>query len=206
MYMVCSDLEGVLVPEVWINVARWTGIDELKLTTRDISDYNALMTRRLKILKQHGITIRDIQKVISLLELMPGALDFISWLHGKAQMIVVSDTFREFADPLLGKMGWPLLFCHHLTIDKDGNITDFNLRQNDAKKKVVEVLQELNYKVIAIGDSYNDISMLRKAELGILYKPPQNVIDDNKDIKAVNSYSQLKHIIAEAIENEREQV
>ena len=192
MYIVCSDLEGVLVPEVWINVARWTGIDELKLTTRDISDYNALMKRRLEILKQHGITINDIQKVISLLELMPGALDFINWLHGRVQMVVVSDTFREFADPLLEKMGWPVLFCHHLTIDKDGNITDFNLRQTDAKKKVVEALQDLNFKVIAIGDSYNDISMLRQAEFGILYKPPQNVIDDNPDIRYVNSYSQLK--------------
>jgi phosphoserine / homoserine phosphotransferase len=203
MYLVCSDLEGVLVPEVWINVARFTGIDELKLTTRDISDYNALMTRRLKILKQHGITIRDIQKVISLLELMPGALDFIDWLHGRVQMVVVSDTFREFGDPLLEKMGWPLLFCHHLTIDKDGNIIDFNLRQNDAKKKVVEAMQDLNFKVIAIGDSYNDISMLRQAEVGILYKPPQNVIDDNKDIRYVNSYSQLKHIVAEVIEQEQ---
>jgi phosphoserine/homoserine phosphotransferase len=203
MYLVCSDLEGVLVPEVWINVARFTGIEELKLTTRDISDYNALMTRRLKILKQHGITIRDIQKVISLLELMPGALDFIDWLHGRVQMVVVSDTFREFGDPLLEKMGWPLLFCHHLTIDKDGNIIDFNLRQNDAKKKVVEAMQDLNFKVIAIGDSYNDISMLRQAEVGILYKPPQNVIDDNKDIRYVNSYSQLKHIVAEVIEQEQ---
>jgi len=203
MYIVCSDLEGVLVPEVWINVARWTGIDELKLTTRDISDYNALMTRRLKILKQHGITIRDIQKVISLLELMPGALDFIGWLHGRAQMIVVSDTFREFADPLLQKMGWPVLFCHHLTIDRDGNITDFNLRQNDAKRMVVKAMQDLNYKVIAIGDSYNDISMLRQAEIGILYKPPQNVIDDNNDMRFVNSYSQLKHIITETIENDQ---
>lgn len=193
MYMVCCDLEGVLVPEVWINVARWTGIDELKLTTRDISDYNALMKRRLEILKQHAITISDIQKVISLLELMPGALDFISWLHGRAQLIVVSDTFREFADPLLEKMNWPVLFCHHLTIDKDGNITDFNLRQPDAKKMVVTAMQSLNYKVIAVGDSYNDISMLRQAEHGILYKPPQNVIDDNKDIRVVNSYSQLKH-------------
>lgn len=201
MYMVCCDLEGVLVPEVWINVARWTGIDELKLTTRDISDYNALMTRRLKILKQHGITIRDIQKVISLLELMPGALDFINWLHGRAQMIVVSDTFREFADPLLQKMGWPVLFCHHLTIDSEGNISDFNLRQNDAKRMVVKALQDLNFKVIAIGDSYNDISMLRQAEIGILYKPPQNVIDDNNDIRAVNSYSQLKNIIAETLNN-----
>jgi phosphoserine/homoserine phosphotransferase len=201
MYIVCSDLEGVLVPEVWINVARWTGIDELKLTTRDISDYNALMKRRLEILKQHGITINDIQKVISLLELMPGALDFINWLHGRVQMVVVSDTFREFADPLLEKMGWPVLFCHHLTIDKDGNITDFNLRQNDAKKKVVQALQNLNFKVIAIGDSYNDISMLRDAEYGILYKPPQNVIDDNQDIKVVTSYSQLKHLVSEILEN-----
>ena len=200
MYMVCCDLEGVLVPEVWINVARWTGIDELKLTTRDIVDYNALMKRRLEILKQHGITINDIQKVISLLELMPGALDFVNWLHGRVQMVVVSDTFREFADPLLEKIGWPVLFCHHLTIDKDGNITDFNLRQTEAKKKVVEALQNLNFKVIAIGDSYNDITMLRQAELGILYRPPQNVIDDNQDIKAVASYSQLKHLVSEILE------
>lgn len=202
MYILCSDLEGVLVPEVWMNVARWTGIDELKLTTRDISDYNALMKRRLEILKQHGITIKDIQKVISLLELMPGALDFINWLHGRVQMVVVSDTFREFADPLLEKMGWPVLFCHHLTIDKEGNITDFNLRQNDAKKKVVEALQNLKFKVIAIGDSYNDISMLRHAEHGILYKPPQNVIDDNQDIKVVTSYSQLKHLVSEILEHD----
>ncbi len=200
MTIICCDLEGVLVPEVWINVARWTGIDELRLTTRDISDYNALMRRRLKILHQHGITIQDIQKVISLLELMPGALDFINWLHTKAQFIVVSDTFREFADPLLAKMGWPFLFCHHLTIDKNGNITDFVLRQEDAKKKVVEALQSLNFKVIAIGDSYNDISMLRQAELGILYNPPQNVIDDNKDLRIVTSYNQIKHIILEVLE------
>ena len=202
MYMLCSDLEGVLVPEVWINVARWTGIDELKLTTRDISDYNALMKRRLEILKQHGITIKDIQKVIALLELMPGALDFVNWLHGRVQMVVVSDTFREFADPLLEKIGWPVLFCHHLTIDKEGNITDFNLRQTEAKKRVVEALQNLNFKVIALGDSYNDVSMLRKAEHGILYRPPQNVIDDNPDIRVVNSYSQLKHLVAEILEEE----
>jgi phosphoserine/homoserine phosphotransferase len=202
MYMLCSDLEGVLVPEVWINVARWTGIDELKLTTRDISDYNALMKRRLEILKQHGITINDIQKVIALLELMPGALDFINWLHGRVQMVVVSDTFREFADPLLEKIGWPVLFCHHLTIDKDGNITDFNLRQTEAKKRVVEALQNLNFKVIAVGDSYNDVSMLRQAEHGILYRPPQNVIDDNQDIRAVNSYSQLKHVVSEILEHD----
>jgi phosphoserine/homoserine phosphotransferase len=200
--MLCSDLEGVLVPEVWINVARWTGIDELKLTTRDISDYNALMKRRLEILKQHSITINDIQKVIALLELMPGALDFTNWLHGRVQMVVVSDTFREFADPLLEKIGWPVLFCHHLTIDKEGNITDFNLRQTEAKKRVVEALQNLNFKVIAVGDSYNDVSMLRQAEHGILYRPPQNVIDDNPDISVVNSYSQLKHLVSGILEED----
>lgn len=199
MYIICCDLEGVLVPEVWINVARWTGIDELKLTTRDINDYDALMKRRLEILRQHSITIKDIQTVISLLELMPGALDFINWLHGKAQMIVVSDTFREFADPLLEKMGWPVLFCHHLTISSDGIITDYNLRQPDAKMKVVEALQNLNFKVIAIGDSYNDIQMLRKAEVGVLFKPPQNVVDDNQDLKVVNTYLSLKKVIGETL-------
>jgi len=202
MYIVCCDLEGVLVPEVWINVARWTGIDELKLTTRDINDYNALMKRRLEILLQHGITINDIQKVISLLELMPGALDFINWLHKRAQLIVVSDTFREFADPLLEKMGWPFLFCHHLSINKEGYISDFHLRQPEAKMKVVETLQSLNYQIIAIGDSYNDISMLRKAEVGILFNPPQNVIDDNSDLRVVNSYLSLKKIVSEYLEED----
>lgn len=200
MYILCSDLEGVLVPEIWINVAKQTGIDELRLTTRDISDYNVLMNRRLEILKQHGITINDIRKVISLLEPLPGALDFLNWLHGRVQLIIVSDTFREFADPLLEKMGWPVLFCHNLSIDREGNITGFNLRQSDAKRKVTEALQNLNFKVIAVGDSYNDISMLRKAEHGILFQPPWNVIDDNKDIRVVNSYSQLRNAISEILD------
>jgi len=198
MYILCSDLEGVLVPEIWINVAKQTGIDELRLTTRDISDYNVLMNRRLEILKQHGITINDIRKVISLLEPLPGALDFLNWLHGRVQLIIVSDTFREFADPLLEKMGWPVLFCHNLSIDREGNITGFNLRQSDAKRKVTGALQ--NFKVIAVGDSYNDISMLRKAEHGILFQPPRNVIDDNKDIRVVNSYSQLRNAISEILD------
>ncbi|HNY51840.1 MAG TPA: bifunctional phosphoserine phosphatase/homoserine phosphotransferase ThrH [Bacteroidales bacterium] len=200
MYILCSDLEGVLVPEIWINVAKQTGIDELRLTTRDISDYNVLMNRRLEILKQHGIKINDIRKVISLLEPLPGALDFLNWLHGRVQLIIVSDTFREFADPLLEKMGWPVLFCHNLSIDREGNITGFNLRQSDAKRKVTGALQNLNFKVIAVGDSYNDISMLRKAEHGILFQPPRNVIDDNKDIRVVNSYSQLRNAISEILD------
>lgn len=196
MYIVCSDLEGVFTPEVWINVSKRTGIDELKLTTRDISDYNALMHRRLEILKQHELTIHDIQHVISLIEPLPGARDFLMWLRLQTQVIIVSDTFVEFADPLIEKLGRPTLFCHQLTIDKGGNIIDFNLRQPDAKKKTVEALQSLNYQVIAIGDSYNDINMLKQAELGILFRPPQNVIDDYPDFQVVHSYNDLKQVIS----------
>ncbi len=196
MYIVCSDLEGVFTPEVWINVSKRTGIDELKLTTRDISDYNALMHRRLEILKQHELTIHDIQHVISLIEPLPGARDFLMWLRLQTQVIIVSDTFVEFADPLIEKLGRPTLFCHQLTIDKGGNIIDFNLRQPDAKKKTIEALQSLNYQVIAIGDSYNDINMLKQAELGILFRPPQNVIDDYPDFQVVHSYNDLKQVIS----------
>jgi phosphoserine/homoserine phosphotransferase len=199
MYIVCSDLEGVYVPEVWINVSKRTGIDELKLTTRDISDYNALMRRRLEILKQHGLTLFDIQHVISLIEPLPGARDFLVWLRNIAQIIIVSDTFVEFADPMMEKLGRPTLLCHSLKVDRDGNILDFLLRQPDAKKKVVEALQNLQFKVIAIGDSYNDISMLRQAEIGILYRPPQNVIDDHPDLPVVNSYNDLKLKLTEIL-------
>jgi len=195
MYIVCSDLEGVFVPEIWVNVSAHTGIDELKLTTRDISDYNVLMKRRLELLRKYGLTLRDVQNVISLLKPLPGALEFVDWLRSKTQLIVVSDTFTEFADPLIRELGRPTLFCHHLTTDALGNITDYNLRQNDGKKHVVESLQNLNYKVIAIGDSYNDISMLRKADYGILYNPPQNVSDENSDLQVVKTYATLKRII-----------
>jgi phosphoserine/homoserine phosphotransferase len=202
MYIVCSDLEGVFVPEIWINVARHTGIDELRLTTRDISDYNVLMKRRLDILHQNKLTIHDIRHVISYIKPLPGATEFIYWLRQITQLIVVSDTFSEFADPLMEKLGRPTLFCHHLTVDQMGNILDYNLRQNDGKMMVVEALQNLNYKVIAIGDSYNDINMLRKAEIGILYRPPQNVMNDNNDLNVVDSYEEIKKIISEQMENE----
>jgi len=202
MYIVCSDLEGVFVPEIWVNVSRHTGIDELKLTTRDISDYNVLMKRRLELLQKYGLTLRDVQNVISLLKPLPGALEFVDWLRTKAQFIVVSDTFSEFADPLLRQIGRPTLFCHHLTTDAEGNITDYNLRQTEGKMHVVEAMQSLNYKVIAIGDSYNDISMLRKADLGILYNPPQNVADEHPDLKVVKTYASLKRIILQLINGE----
>jgi len=196
MYIVCSDLEGVFVPEVWVNVSKKTGIDELKLTTRDISDYDALMKKRLSILEQYHLNLHDIQHVISSIEPLPGAREFINWLRSVTQLIVVSDTFVEFADPLMEKLGRPTLFCHHLTVNREGMITDYNLRQKDGKRKVVEAMQSLNYKVIAIGDSYNDISMLKQAETGILYRPPANVTADFPDLPVVNSYSELKRIIS----------
>ncbi|MBI5008380.1 MAG: bifunctional phosphoserine phosphatase/homoserine phosphotransferase ThrH [Bacteroidia bacterium] len=195
MYIVCSDLEGIYTPEIWISVSTHTGIEELKLTTRDVNDYNILMRGRLSLLKQHNLKLKDIQGVIHKLEPLEGAKEFLDWIRSVMQLIIVSDTFTEFADPLMEKLGRPTLLCHHLTTDEDGNITNYNLRQQDAKRKVVEALQNLNYKVIAIGDSYNDISMLRKAEKAILFRPPKNVIDENPDITCVTSYEELKRII-----------
>jgi len=202
MYIVCSDLEGVFIPEIWINVSKHTGIDELKVTTRDISDYNALMQHRLDILRRYNLTIHDIKHVISYIKPLPGALEFIFWLRNYTQLIVVSDTFTEFADPILEKLGRPTLFCNYLTIDHLGRIVDYHLRQEDGKKKVVESMQSLNYKVIAVGDSYNDINMLKQADYGILLKPPQNVINDHEDIPVVDSFEELKNQISELIEKE----
>ena len=200
MYIICSDLEGVFVPEIWINVSKHTGIEELRLTTRDVSDYDVLMKGRLALLRQHKLTLHDVQQVISKLKPLPGATEFVDWLRSCAQLIVVSDTFTEFADPLLRQLGSPTLFCHHLTTDSQGNITNYNLRQKDGKKMVVQALQSLNYKVIAIGDSFNDIMMLRKAELGILFNPPQKVIDENSDLMVVKSYNELREVISNLIE------
>lgn len=199
MYIVCSDLEGVFVPEIWINVAERTGIEELKLTTRDISDYNVLMKRRLEILRENKLTINDIRYVISNIKPLPGALEFLTWLRSRIQLILVSDTFAEFADPLMAQLGRPVLFCNNLTIDSYGNITDYNLRQQDGKKKVTAAVQSLNYKVIAVGDSYNDISMLRQADLGVLFRPPQKVLESNTDLPVVNGFEELRQIIAAEI-------
>ncbi len=203
MYIVCADLEGIFVPEIWIQVSKYTGIDELRLTTRDISDYDVLMQHRLDILRKNNLTIHVIQHVISDIKPLPGATEFISWLRKRTQLIVVSDTFTEFADPLMEKIGRPVLFCNHLTIDHLGNIVNYNLRLKESKMKVAEAMQSLNYKVIGIGDSYNDINMLRKADVGILYRPPQNVINDHCDIPVVNSYDELKHIIGNYLEQEK---
>ena len=201
MHIVCSDLEGILVPEIWINVAQKTGIDELRLTTRDISDYDILMRKRLAILKQHGITIDDIQAVIKTMAPLDGALEFLNWLRSITQVIVVSDTYKEFAGPLMEKLGWPTLFCHNLSISADGAVIDYNLRQKDAKRCTALALKSLNYKIIGIGDSYNDITMLKEADNGILFRPPQNVEDEFPQFPVSHTYAELKTIILKIIAN-----
>ena len=195
MYIVCSDLEGVFVPEVWINVAEKTGIEELKRTTRDEPDYNLLMRSRMKILDQHGLKLHDIQQVIAQIRPLPGAIELIQWVRERTQLIVVSDTFIQFADPLMKQLGRPTLFCHSLVMDETNRITDFMLRQPDPKRKTVEALQGLKYQVIAMGDSYNDISMLQQADVGILFCPPQNVIQDYPEFPVVTNYEELKEIL-----------
>ncbi|MBD3226829.1 MAG: bifunctional phosphoserine phosphatase/homoserine phosphotransferase ThrH [Candidatus Lokiarchaeota archaeon] len=196
MFMVCLDLEGIFTPEVWIRVALETGIDELKLTTRDISDYDKLMKRRLKILKDHGITLSFIQGIIKKMDLLPGALDFINWLRPRTQFIILSDTFIEFGMPFMEKLGYPTLFCHNLIVDENDIILDYKLRIDNMKEKTVIALRKMKYEVIAIGDSYNDTGMLIKADHGILYNPPPNVIDEFSQFPIANSYSDLKTLIS----------
>lgn len=202
MHVICCDLEGVFVPEIWINVAEKTGIEELRLTTRDISDYDVLMRKRLKILKTNKLTIHDIQSVIQTMAPLDGAVEFIEWLRSRIQVIILSDTFVEFAAPLMQKLGWPTLFCHHLTIDPNGTITNYNLRQTDSKRNAVISMQNLNFKVIAIGDSYNDITMLQKADRGILFSPPDTVKNEYPDFPVSYNYVDLKTIITDIIQND----
>jgi phosphoserine / homoserine phosphotransferase len=198
MHVVCSDLEGVFVPEIWINVAETTGIEELKLTTRDISDYDVLMKKRLSILKENKLKLKDIQDVIDKMDPLPGALEFLNWLRSQTQVIVVSDTFVQFAGPLMKKLGYPTLFCHTLEISDKNSIIDYKLRQRDGKKKTVQALRSLRYNIIAMGDSYNDISMLKEADVGILFCPPQNVIDEFPELPLTTDYGQVKQILKKA--------
>ena len=192
MELACLDLEGVLVPEIWIAFAELTGIDELRATTRDIPDYNVLMKQRLSLLDQHGLRLPDIQAAIAKLEPLPGAVDFLDWLRERFQIIILSDTFYEFSEPLMRQLKWPTLFCHRLIVDEQGKVTDYKLRQPDPKRASVKALHSLNYRVIAAGDSYNDTTMLSEAEVGILFHAPQNVIDEFPQFQAVNDFNALK--------------
>lgn len=195
MKLVCCDLEGVWVPEVWINVAKKTGIDALKLTTRDIRDYDELMTYRLKILDEHKLKLKDIQEVIGTIKPLDGALEMIKWLQSVTRLIVVSDTFTEFAEPLMRQLDYPTLFCHNLVVDKNNRIVDYKLRQKDPKRQVVKAMKALQYEVIAFGDSYNDVTMLEEADNAFLYCPPQNVIDDYPQLPVATNYGDMKKLL-----------
>jgi len=202
MHLVCTDLEGIYVPEIWINVARKTGIEELKLTTRDISDYDVLMKRRLGILDRNNLKLKDIQAVITGMDPLEGALEFLNWLRSLVPVIIVSDTFMQFAGPLMEKLGKPALFCNTLSVSKDGRITDYILRQNDGKKHVIKALKNLNYHTIAVGDSYNDITMLKAADRGILYSPPENVESEFPEFPVARNYEDMKAAVLDIIGND----
>ena len=192
MELACLDLEGVLVPEIWIAFAERTGIEELRATTRDIPDYDVLMKQRLRLLDEHKLKIGDIQEVIATLEPLPGAIDFVDWLRERFQVIILSDTFYEFSEPLMRPLNWPTLFCHRLVTDEEGRVVDYKLRQKDPKRASVKALHSLNYRVIAAGDSYNDTTMLGEADVGFLIHAPQNVIDEFPQFKPVANLEELK--------------
>lgn len=192
MEIAALDLEGVLVPEIWINVAERTGIDALRATTRDIPDYDELMRQRLRILDAHDLRLPAIQEVIAGLGPLDGALEFTTWLRERFQLVILSDTFYEFAAPLMRQLGWPTLLCHRLESDSEGRLTGYRLRQQDPKRQAVSALQALNYRVIAAGDSYNDTTMLGQADAGILFSPPDNVVAEFPQFPVTRDYDQLR--------------
>ena len=203
MFIVCSDLEGIFTPEIWIKFSEITGIEKLRLTTRDISDYNVLMKQRLAILKENNLKLTDIQAVIRKMEPVDGALDFLNWLRSIVEVIIVSDTYVEFAGPLMEKLDRPTLFCNTLSVNGDGMITDYILRQQDGKKKVALALKSLNYEVIGIGDSYNDITMLQAADHAVLYRPPENVMQEYSEFPIAFNYEDLKARLLEIMKPKR---
>ena len=198
MELACLDLEGVLVPEIWIAFAERTGIEELRATTRDIPDYDVLMKQRLGLLQQHNLKMDDIQAVIAELEPLPGAIDFVDWLRERFQVIILSDTFYEFSQPLMRQLKWPTLLCHRLITDESGRVVDYKLRQKDPKRASVQALHSLNYRVLAAGDSYNDTPMLGEADVGFLIHAPQNVIAEFPQFQALNTLEELKVAFVEA--------
>ncbi len=191
MYIVCLDLEGVLVPEIWIKVAEATGIDALRITTKDEPDYDKLMKHRLHTLKENGLGIADIQRVIETVEPYEGAKEFLDALRSFTQVIILSDTYKEFAASLMKKLGYPTIFCHDLEIAENGEITGYRLRENGTKLETVKALQSVGFEIIAAGDSYNDLGMIRAGKSGFLFRSPDRIKEENKDIKTLESYEEL---------------
>ena len=193
--IVTLDLEGVLVPEIWIAFAEKTGIEQLKLTTRDIPDYDELMTSRLAILNEHGLKLADIQEVIGTLAPLEGAKAFLDELRSITQVVILSDTFLEFAKPLMEQLAWPTIFCHDLEIDAEGRVANYRLRQPDQKRKAVAAFRSLNFRVIAAGDSYNDTTMLGEADTGFLFRSPDNVKAEFPQFRSAEKYDELMGLI-----------
>jgi phosphoserine / homoserine phosphotransferase len=191
MHLACLDLEGVLVPEIWINVAERTGIGELRRTTRDEPDYDKLMRQRIEILDRHGLKLGDIQAVIGTMDPLDGASAFLDWLRERFQVVILSDTFEQFSKPLMRKLGYPTLFCNALEIDETGRIGGYRLRQKDGKRKAVEALRQLCLRVVAAGDSYNDTTMLAAADAGFLFHAPPNVIAEFPQFPSLDEYDDL---------------
>lgn len=191
MHLTCLDLEGVLIPEIWINVAKKTKIRELELTTRDIQDYDVLMRHRLKIMKRHGIRLKDIQAVIATMKPLPGAGAFLKQLKACTQVLILSDTFYEFAAPLMKQLDYPTLFCNWLKTDRRGFVVNYYLRQRNGKEKAVRALQKTGFQVRAAGDSYNDLSMLLAADCGILFNPPPAIVREYPQLPVVRKYGPL---------------
>jgi phosphoserine / homoserine phosphotransferase len=198
--IVATDLEGVLVPEIWIAVAEKTGIEGLRLTTRDISDYDLLMSGRLRILREHRLSLADIQDVIATIDPLPGAAEFLAWVRAQTQVIILSDTFYEFAAPLMAKLGYPTLFCHALQVDTEGMIAGYRLREANGKRHAVAALRGLGFQVLSMGDSYNDTAMLGEADIGILFRPPDNVVAEFPQFPVTYEYYELQAYIEGQLE------
>lgn len=199
MYITCLDLEGVLVPEIWIAFAKASGIPELKRTTRDEPDYNKLMHWRLGILKEHGLGLKEIQETIATIDPIPGAKEFLDELRTITQVIIISDTFAQFATPLMKKLGWPTIFCNSLEVAKNGEITGFQMRCEQSKLTTVKALQSIGYETIASGDSYNDLGMIRASKAGFLFKSTDKIKTDNPDLAAYETYDALMEAIQDAM-------
>ena len=200
MYMTCLDLEGVLVPEIWIAFAEETGIPELKKTTRDEPDYDKLMKYRLAILKEHGLGLKEIQATIEKIDPMPGAKEFLDELRSFTQVVIISDTFTQFAQPLMKKLGWPTLFCNELVVAENGEVTDFKMRIENSKYSTVKALQSAGVQTIASGDSFNDLEMIQASKAGFLFRTTDAIKEANPDVPALETYDELLTSIKNAME------
>ena len=191
MDIVCLDMEGVLVPEIWINVAERTGIEELKITTRDEPDYDKLMAGRIRILEEHNLKLKDIQDVIAMMGPMEGALSFLDSLRSMTQVVILSDTFSEFANPLMRQLNWPTIWCNSLEVDEDNRIIRHRMRLHDGKKKAIQALKALNYRTFAAGDSYNDLTMIQEADGGCLFRAPKNILEQYPHLEIAETYDEF---------------